>query len=305
MKLKTNLLLILLFIFSFGAQAQTYTFEYNIKKGDSFTQTIVSNIKMIQEMMGQEMEIITQATIKNTYKVNEIKNELITIDMVYNSIETVQEMMGQKMLMGSESSLSDPMFGEVNTMFKSLTQTPISITINKKGEVKEIKGIEKLQQAMMESIKDPNNTIITQVSQQFIGEEAIKNSFEQAMNIFFPEKAVIIGDSWEKSLFINQSQINIDAIMKITLLSVTNNVATLKVETILGSESKSYSVEINGMNVNMVMNGTQTGTIKIDLNTGWLKESDISQYIISESEVNDMKIPQTLTGTTKTIMEKI
>jgi hypothetical protein len=287
MKSLTYLLAILFTSFSFNAHAQQYTFEYNFKKGNSITQTSIMDMKVNADMG-------SKITTKNSFIIKDVQNDLITIDLTYDSMDMEMDVMGQKMNISSETA--NPMFPDLGEILKSLKENPITLTITKSGVLKDIKGLDKLQEVIEKS--STGNPMNAMILGQLLGEETLKSTFEQ-MSAHFPTKPVGIGESWEKAFSINQSVIKVDATMKITLLSVKDNIATLKVETQLGKKDKIYTQEINGMTVNTSMEGTQNGTMDVDLRTGWTKESNFNQSIQSESTVMDRKISQTITSTIK------
>jgi hypothetical protein len=54
----------------------------------------------------------------------------------------------------------------------------------------------------------------------------------------------------------------------------------------------------------MKMNGTMTGEMRVDVNTGWLIESVLNQEIELDIEQNGQKFPATISGTVTTTSEK-
>ena len=303
MKLSLNLLAILMIAFSFSAQAQKHSFHYNLKKGDSFSHTTISDSKVSQEMMGQKMDIAMQTTMKVTFKVTDVKDGLYTLDLTYTLLRIDQEVMGQKMLMSSVSSENtNPMFTEINNMLNAMMNIPVSFTLTKNGEVKDIKGAEKIQKAMIASLSNPDSAIATQFLDQY-NEKSIKTILDQSISLFSPNNPVGIGESWEKEMLINQVQIDIDATHKMTLLSVANNIATIKIETKIGKPDKTYTMEMNGMSIKSTIKGIQNGTIEIDLRTGWMKGADLKQDLDMDSEVMGTKLPQKITSLIKTNVE--
>jgi len=287
MKSLTYLLAILFTSFSFNTHAQKYTFEYNFKKGNSITQTSVIDMKINTDME-------SKITTKNSFIIKDVQNDLIFIDLTYDSMNMEMDMMGQKMNIDSETT--NPIFPDLGEIFKSLKENPITLTITKSGVLKDLKITDKFREIISKS--STGNPMSSMILGQLFNEETLKGTFEQ-MSAHFPTGPVGIGESWEKTSSISMSAIQMDSAMKITLLSVKDNVATLKIETQLGKKDKIYTQEINGMTVNTSMVGTQNGTMDVDLRTGWTKESNFTQSIQSESTVMDRKVPQTITGTIK------
>ena len=210
--LKTRFCFFSIFFFTFilGAQAQEYTFGYNLKKGDSFTQTTVADIKITQEAMGQKTDMGNTMTSTLSYKVAEVENDLISMEMTYDRMKMGVETMGTKIeadsklsaekiateKVTSEKSINEMLVSEsmaeqktarlassfsgMAPMLKSITNIPITLVLNKQGKIKEVRGAEKLQQSIARQAKtDGGQDLITaQFSQQF-NEEAVKSMAEQ------------------------------------------------------------------------------------------------------------------------------
>jgi hypothetical protein len=70
-------------------------------------------------------------------------------------------------------------------------------------------------------------------------------------------------------------------------------------------------MDVQGMQMKFEMKGTQTGYIKLDQKTGWIKESEIKQKIVgdarmSKSEIpggGNFSIPYTVESTTKIFLK--
>lgn len=294
MKTRIGLLAILFIAFAFNSQAQKYTFQYNFNKGDTFIQTSVSNMKLSQERMGQTVD--TKSTVKYRYKVADIQNDLIFMTMSYEFMNMEMDGMGQKMTINSDNSNDNPVFADFSKVFNSIKENEIAFVMSKRGEIKEINGIEEIRQAIINSGVDANNPLTSQLMQQF-SKNTLMTLFEQ-LSSHFPDNPVEIGEMWERDLSIHQSSINMDAKTKITFLSMEDDIATLKVETELGSEDKVYKQEMNGMEINTILFGSQNGIMKVDLRTGWIQENSTTQNMKSESEMMGMVIPQTIISET-------
>jgi len=305
---------VLFFVFVFGARAQEYTFGYNLKKGDTFTQTTVADIKITQEAMGRTTDVSNVLTSTLSYRVAGVENDLISMEMNYDRVKIGLEMPGTEIEADSEQTdkkqTTERLAGEkpadekttaiassfagMSPMLKSITNIPITLVLSKEGELKEVRGVDKLQQSIARSVDGDSgqSLMAAQFSQQF-NEEAVKNMAGQNAAFYFPGKPVKVGDSWVNAMTTRQSNIPMGATMKMTLLSVDKNIATLQVEAVYATAEDDPAEELFAK---IKITGTQSGTMKIDLASGWAKESDMVQQIRLDSEINGMKSSQTSTG---------
>ena len=291
---------LMLIFFSCGGSKEKYTLEYNLNAGDVFEQSMVVDMKINQNMMGQSMDIGTSIQMDALYNINAVQDE--TIDFNY-SIELMKMDMNMGEMNFSFSSDTEDEFAtptNMGPMLKSVTKIPFNMIIDKRGNVQSITGLEKIMESMVNAFDDTideatKQQMIAQFEQQF-GAESMQSNFNQSLTAF-PENPVKIGESWKSSTKINSGMVKMEMDTKTTLKSVKGDIAILETKGNISTGDTPIEQTVNGMEMRMNIKGTQTGTSEIDLKTGWMLKSEIVQDLTCETEVQGMKIPQNITST--------
>ena len=128
------------------------------------------------------------------------------------------------------------------------------------------------------------------LDQQF-SDEAIKTMLSQ-ISAYFPDKPVAVGDSWEVGIPLNTSGISTFSQMKLTLKRVDNSIATLDCTGTIETPAEGAVQKMQGVEAKVSIKGKQTGTIQIDMQTGWTVGAEITQLLDQEIEVMGQKMPQ-------------
>lgn len=294
---KISLLFITLLVLV-ACKKQQYTLEYKLAKGELYKQNILLDVAVNQEYGGQSMQMGTSMDIKMDYEVLDTQNDLFTLAMKYNEMKMSIDAAGTKMEFTSNTTdtvVALP--NNMNAMFKAMTGLPIKLAIDKTGKVKSIDGFDQIKDAMFKTLanvdEDTKQQLIGQIGGQF-DDDYVRSTFEQ-MSIF-PSNPVSIGDSWDVTINLKSSMATIKADLKYTLKSVEGNIATLESVGSLGTGDNTITQKIQGMDAKVTLNGTQTGTVKIDMNTGWTISGEITQDLKGEVEVMGIKMPQSITN---------
>ena len=284
--IQLNVAILLLSVFSFHCQgADKYTLEYKLEQGKTYKQRMVSEANMTANVMGQDMKMEMKSEISIHYDVVGQKDDVYDIRASYRKIKTE---MGVPMPFSIDSDApeqsSDKNIGE---MLKSLTEIPFDLQITKQRKVISVKGADKLE----EKINTLTNAQFKQMFSQQFSEKAIQLNFEQ-MSSFFPDKPVAIGDSWDVAMNLNSGGIDIISKMILTLKQVQDNIATLEFRGTLATPEGGAVIQFQGMDSNVSVNGQQTGTIQLDIKTGWILRSEILQKFTQEMEIMGQNMPQ-------------
>jgi hypothetical protein len=109
------------------------------------------------------------------------------------------------------------------------------------------------------------------------GGEAVKNNIEIATNIF-PERRVAVQDKWTKSTPLSQLVPGtIQTIFQLTGVSDKEYIINGKAEVKAPHPGK--YVTMNGMDYNYQLSGTFVSEIKVDKESGWIKELKMEQTL--------------------------
>jgi hypothetical protein len=288
-------------MFFAACSKEKYTLEYKLAKGETYKINVLTDLTMNQEMMDQDMKIAILMDMKMHYDVTDVQANLITMNLMYDAVSMDMDMdmgaMGAtKMSFNSNTEETVATSENMSAMFKAMTGIPVEMKISKQGKVESVSGFDKIFTTMLATFaEDVDEQVKIQteemLKQQFNNESA-KSMFQQ-ISAYFPEKPIGIGEDWKVSMDIKTGQFSLKSDMDMTLKSVEENIATLEVSGSISTPEDGIVQEIQGMETKTSMKGTQQGTIKIDINTGWPVNSEISQNLEGKTEVMGIKIPLT------------
>ena len=284
--IQLNVAIVLLMTFSFHCMgADKYTLEYKLEKGKTYKQRMVSDMNMKMDAMGQEINMTMKSEMGVHYDVTGQTNDLYDIRITYQKMKfNMSAPASVSIDSDSPENSSDKNAGN---LVKSFMGVPIDVQLTKQGKVISIKGIEK----MVEKINSANNEQYKLMLGQQFSEKAIRQSIEQSSS-YFPGKPVAINDSWDVVLNLNSSGIDIINKMKLTLKQVKDNIATLEVTGTITTPEGGAVSNIQGMDAKVSAKGEQAGTIQIDMKTGWIVRSELTQKYIQNIEIMGQTMPQ-------------
>jgi hypothetical protein len=190
-----------------------------------------------------------------------------TIKSTYDRIRMNMDVPGQKMEIDTDKprensgvTASDPM-DMMNGMFHAIKGKSFVMKVNAEGDVTEVQGLDEMSTAMLDGMNldaDMRPRMEAAFKQQF-NEESMKQSFSQAFNIF-PNKAVKLGDKWDKDLALNNGMMKMKT--------------TYTVKDISGDKVTLDAVSQFDM---MGSKGSQNGTFVVDAKTGLVTSGDYTQ----------------------------
>ena len=179
---------------------------------------------------------------------------------------------------------------------KAQTGNKLFIKMDKSGKILSIKGFEpiykKIESAALSVIKDAAQTKnFMEGFKKGFNEKFLKEEFGKNINIL-PAKGVKVGESWNDT-----QNVTPDGSVKIsttyTLKSVDNGIAEIAIKG--GIPRKANTQSKNGLTHSLSLEGTQTGTIKLDANTGWILGSKLQLNSTEKESLTDGKQSQSMT----------
>ena len=291
-----NAAIVLLLLFSFQSRgADKYTLEYNLVKGKTYTQHVVTNGSIAMNAMGQDMLMDIKMDVNVQFNIIDQTDTVYNVRMLYQRIK--MEMTGPMSYTFDSDSAAQSSDNNVATVLRSLTGVPIDVQLTKTGKVLSVKNLDKLT----EKIDAAGNAQYKQMLGQQFSESSIQKLIEQPSS-YFPGKPVAIGDNWDMSMNINTNGVDIIEKLQITLKEVKDNVATLEFTGTIATPEGGSVAKLNGMDAKVVMDGTQTGTVRLNKDTGWNIVSELIQKTSSTFEVmgqsmqQKMNMKTTITG---------
>lgn len=244
------------------------------------------DMKMDSEVQGQKMD--TEMDFDYTLEVLDNRDSVKTVRTTYDNIK--MEMNAGTMNMSFDTGqpqkdsaidLQKNPMGMMSNMFYAMKGKSFEMKINNRGEVISVTGLDELKNAIVNSIAVDENVkqAMEQAFNSQFNEENIKNSFSQAFTIF-PDKPVKVGDTWTKTMSMGG--------MMAADMNTTYKVKEIKADNVVLDVNSTVSMGGN--------NGTQTGTMQLNPETGLVTEAQLDQKFTSP--VN-MVIKTKITGKEK------
>jgi len=280
--IQLNAAILLLLSFSFHCQgADTYTLKYNLKEGKTYKQHNVSAIHVAMNGMEISMKMSIDMNFDVTGKTNDGYNlrmtfQRITMNMTSPTVYTLDS--------DPAGNSSDKNNAE---LLKTLAGVPIDIQLTENGKVTSIKGVDSL----LEKINAAGNSQVQQLFSQQFSENAIQKMIEQG-SCYFPDKPVAAGDSWDINNTLSTNGVDIINKMTVTLKQVANNIATTDLTGTLTTPEGGTNTEMQGMDAKVSVNGTQSGTVQLDMKTGWIVSMEITQKFAQNIEAMGQTMQQ-------------
>lgn len=242
--------------------AKDIKLAYKLEKGQKFTLQINNRQIISMNMMGQSMTLNQNATITQFVTVADKSSEGYTLELKYDHIVFKQNAMGMELQYDSKNpDNNNPMVAQLSETFKKSLENTITAVIDQRG------------------MPLSNN------AKEVVGNTNL-SGFESGMMVVYPDHSLKAGQSWDIQLKPDPSS---DFVINSTykLESFKGNVANISYTgTITGTEIMGASAKVNG---------TLSGTLEVNLATGWVIKAGINQTIEMEVEENGMKMPMTLT----------
>lgn len=269
----------------------------NFQKGDSFKMTMTTDNNIDQQMMGQPMKIVQKMMMGMSYKVVDVlPDKNYVIEYSFDKMKMDMDVNGQKMIIDTEDTTGN----ETTIKIKDLTSMQLKFTMNSQGKILSINGIDEYV------AKIGNNQQLAQALSMFTNEDNFKASFGQYLG-YFPDNEVEVGSKWDTS-FIMPALMNMNMMMHFTVDDILDDQIVLGVNSDVNIDN---SIDNNGMKMQINVTGTQTGTMKVDLKSGFVGTTDINQKFDMKMKMKnpqtdeDMEIPMIMNAVSKVDIVKI
>ena len=279
--MKKIYILLLASIIVTSIQSQTIDLSFKLEKGKEYKHVTSIKSTVVQNMMGQEINMTMTVNGATSFLVKDITNDNYEMDATYDNLSMSIEMPQGKQSYSSEvSDENDP----VSALLSDIKGKTIEVVMSKTGKVKEVRNTKVLEQTIKESFEQlpegERGQLKAQVMEAF-GDETIKRNMESVSGIY-PDEPVKKGDKWIIDTSID-GDVKIKLSTEYELVYFTSEYAVIKGNaTIEPLDSETGSM----MPMDFEFSGSQISEIKVDINTGWIIEAKITQKIEGELEMN-------------------
>ncbi|MEM9985441.1 MAG: DUF6263 family protein, partial [Bacteroidota bacterium] len=278
------------------------TLSLNLEKGDSFQIEMMANQDINQVIMGVENNIQQTQGYIYTYDVEDIVDGNYDIEVTYDAIIFNQSTQGMTTEYDSRDTVAEvPLTAQG---FAGLVGQSFQMTMASDGSVKEISGMDQMIDNMIDQMEVPGlpkEQLRDQLKTQ-MGNESMKGNMAQ-MVAAYPDKPIKVGNSWTNQSTVRTTMTLVEE-TTYTLNKVDDGKAYIGVEGTIATDPEGAPMEMMGMSMSFALEGTQKGTMVIDIASGMTLESNINQLIsgdvsMSGGQLGDqtMEFPMSIEST--------
>lgn len=276
MKIKILLGLSIL-AFAFAPMAKKINLQFKLEEGKTYTQNTVMTTETKQSIAGNDQVIKQNASTITTMKLKETGADANTYTISYENISMGIDQGGGMMQNFNSDTTKLDMVDPMSQIFSSLTGKDFEAKIDLSGKIIVVNGLEEIISGATSSMGEQAGMIGEQISAGF-GDSGLAKNMEMFTNIM-PEEAVKVGSTWTNKQF-TASGLPLILNNTFTLKSVSDGIATIDVKSNITVDADQSSTEIQGMKATYFMEGSRSGSLEMEVSTGFVASADINDEII-------------------------
>ncbi len=274
-----------------------YKQSFKLEKGKTYPLvTLQQDKQSITAPNGQSQSGTSETRDEMSFKVNDFKNGVYDITINLLGKKSTQTANGQTVTVDTKGA--EPKEEQLKMMYKvqkALVGNTLQMKMKENGDVVSITGFDpiytKINAAVAGTLKDAKQKKAFESSfKESFSEASIKEQFTKNLKLI-PAKGVKVGETWTET-----ENATPDGSVKLTttykLLSVGNGIAEINVSG--GIPKKTEKNAQNGITHSMSSELSQSGTITLDQNTGWVQKQNISVKTNQTETMSDGKQSQSM-----------
>lgn len=276
-----------------------YKQGFNLEKGKTYPFVSQQNENVVLKTPEGTQKMSGKVVDEITFTVDDIKDDIY--QMTINFIAKSSSQTAQGKTVSVDTKKAAPKQEELKnqwTLDKAMTGNTLKMTMNKEGEILSITGFDaiykKIATAVNQLTKDAKiRKQLIEGTKASFNEKMLKNQFSKNMMIL-PKKGVKFNKVWTETE--NASQ---DGKVKLSthyrLKSIDNNIAEIVVSGGIPKQSDKQTQQ--GITRTLSSEFTQNGTLKFDMNTGWIISQNVKIKTVQKESLSDGKQSQSMTST--------
>lgn len=282
---------------------ESYQFRFNLKKGETYPFQLKINQNQSMSAGGQKMNVTSSRSVDFDYLVEEVKGNQFTLKATFKGFgESFKSPTGESMSFHtSQAKPSNPDVASSWSIYKAISGQSFQMDVNNQGKVLAVKGLDKVRSNAMNQLKNQFNqeeqTYIQGLLDVSLSNDAIQSQFEESLNIF-PDKSLKIGEKWEDKQNISEGPVKGHNTVTRTFEGIKDGKATIKVN---GIQKVSGKETHEGITAVMQNDATITGSIDLDLTSGWLSKVNVTKKETMSTTYQQGEHKETESGTQTTV----
>ena len=278
------------------------TIRLNLSEGESYELSSHVRQTVDQEFLGQSLTIRQDLTGVTRYTVRSVDGDgVMDLDVTYESFDMSMSLESTDVSKEQLDQLNQVMNGALQQSARLVNGVTFSMRVSPAGDIVSIQGVEQLMARVLKSVSGPGDTQqVRDALQQVLSGDAIRRSWEESFG-YITDGPVAVGDEWTSDTSVNMG-LSMDVHTRFALESVDGDTLVLNVDGTIASSGFDGAIldQLNaeGVDFDLSIEGTQSGTMRVDRATGWLvgQESviDATADILISAEGQELRLPITM-----------
>ena len=277
---------------AFAPMAKKIDLQFKLEKGKTYTQTTVMNTETKQSIQGMEQIIKQTANAETKMKLKSEGSGSNIYTLWYENISMSIDQGGMIQEFSSDTTALENV-DAMSQIFASMTKKEFDADIDLKGTIKEVTGLEEIITDATAPMGEQASMINEQISSGF-GDSGLAKNLEMFTAVM-PNEAVKVGSTWTNEQF-TASGLPLILRNTYTLKSLSDGIATIEVKSDISVDPANSSAEIQGMKASYFLEGNRTGTMQMEVKTGFVTSANIDDEIFGS--INLESSPQMPDGMT-------
>ena len=211
------------------------------------------------------------------------------IELVETNAKETAESGGEKSEYISGQAATNPDDEFMRRIMDCMINSPVSLTMNKYSEIISSSGVEEIQKKMQQVLGDSIPVEAVQIGDP---SETIQNSF-----IIYPEKKVMIGDTWSKEVHTNMQGAPLLIKNKYTVKDRKDGIVYITISASVVLDKNEIPKEVLSQPDMPTISGSIKGEIQVEESTGWPISSVTQQFIQTKQSVYGQSVVTNMRGT--------
>jgi hypothetical protein len=279
--------------------AQKYKLELTLKKGSTYTQSIVSKSTMVQTSNGKTTNVDLLTSGRVSFKVIGVSDSIYDLETRYESL-SINTKAGSENSFMTLSSESKDQKDLLSSALGGATNRPFRVKMTTSGKVVYIQNLDSLLWTSLDDLTfdmgDVKQHMKAEIKRLF-GDKTLKSNLEQSSAIF-PDHTVAVGDKWTTHVTMD-SGIAAKSVSTYELKGIEGDCYVISGTVKVNSENNGEYKEMYGMRIKSDVSGVSISTTKVQKKTGWIKEQSMTYDMLSSSKIKES--PQFPNGMTTEI----
>ncbi|MEI7734503.1 MAG: DUF6263 family protein [Ferruginibacter sp.] len=287
-----KILLAAAILISVQGLAQSFTPMVKLTAGKKYKVTTSSKANMVQEAMGQTMEIPMEISGISELLVKAPASTGYSLSSTNTRLALSISMMGQDM--NYDSDKKEDREGEMGQSLNGMINQTVTFDINSFGKVIE-PSVVKPAAANTEAA-DAANPLL-----KMLGIGTILSGTSAAVNIFATDAAMLPGQSFTDTSGTDAAE-KVSSTYMYTLTGIKDGIANFSIS---GKTSMVKEMDMQGMQATINTSTAISGEMQVDVNTGLLIKKTVNMAVKGNTEIAGMQIPQSGNTVVTVIVEEI